>query len=374
MRVLFLPRYDTLGASSRQRCYMFLPLLLAAGIACDTEPLLANAYLDTLYSGGKKSWRAIARSYAYRLRRLINSRHYDLVWIEKESLPWLPAWIELAILKFANVRFVLDYDDAIFHIYDESPKPLVRLFLARKIDRLMARADMVIVGSAYLAQRAAANKVRFVVHLPTVIDLGRYPASPVNHSNLNRLFTIGWIGTGLTSKYLEIVRTALTALGRQLSIRILLIGAAPGTLSGLPVEYRNWRGDTEVADLGELDVGIMPLPDRPFERGKCGYKLIQYMGSWLPVVASPVGANRDIIDHGVNGFLADSSEEWLAALTKLAGDRQLRARMGAAGRRHVEWFYSLDVAAPRLSKLLFEASGVVPPAHGRNRVSAKRAQ
>jgi len=121
---------------------------------------------------------------------------------------------------------------------------------------------------------------------------------------------------------------------------------------GLPVEARSWSEASEVAEIQQFDIGIMPLPDEPFERGKCGYKLIQYMACGKPVVASPVGANTSIVRDGIEGFLASTDAEWMQLLGILCDDNALRQRMGAAGRVRVEAEYSLQVAAPHLERLL----------------------
>jgi glycosyltransferase involved in cell wall biosynthesis len=145
-------------------------------------------------------------------------------------------------------------------------------------------------------------------------------------------------------------------LQQQGVARFTAIGIDAAAL-GLPMDSVPWSEQTEAQDIARLDVGIMPLVDAPFERGKCGYKLIQYMACGLPVVASPVGVNRQIVEHGVNGFLAETPEQWATALRTLCADPALRARMGAAGRRKVEQHYSLQVTAPRLVQILRRAAG-----------------
>src|SRR5205807_2806167 len=137
--------------------------------------------------------------------------------------------------------------------------------------------------------------------------------------------------------------------------RFVVVGAREAALDGVPAEFRPWSEATEVEDILRFDVGIMPLPDQPWERGKCGYKLIQYMACARPVIASPVGANSEIVEHGVNGFLATTDEDWRSALDMLHAAPELRARLGAAGRRKVETAYSTRVTAPRLADLLKSA-------------------
>jgi len=344
LKALFLTRYGRLAPSSRQRCFLYLDALGAAGIDAEVSPFLGDGYVRRLYAGRAANITGLCRAYASRLLALLRARRYDLLWVEKEALPWLPAWIELALLRTVGAPTVIDCDDAVFHNYDQHGNRLVRRALRHKIDQVMAAADLVTVGNAYLGRRARAAGARTVSELPTVVDLRRYPehgAAPAAEP-----FKLGWIGSPVTTAYLEQLRPALRELAAQISFRVILIGAAPGSLPGLPVEHVVWSPETEAAELARCDVGLMPLPDLPWERGKCGYKLIQYMASALPVVASPVGANREIVVPGETGFLAETDADWIASLSRLAQDPELRRRMGAAGRRRVTEHYSLEVAAP----------------------------
>ncbi|HSN89753.1 MAG TPA: oligosaccharide flippase family protein, partial [Anaeromyxobacteraceae bacterium] len=184
------------------------------------------------------------------------------------------------------------------------------------------------------------------------------PAPPPEHAGL----TIGWIGSPTTQAHLEHVAPALATFCAERGARVHLIGATKGfTLRGVPVEVVPWSSGGEVAELRRLDLGIMPLPDSPWERGKCGFKLIQYMGCSLPVIASPVGVNAEIVVHGETGLLATGEEEWLAALRTLGGSAALRARMGAAGRARLEARYTLQAVAPRLIGLLRGAAAARGP-------------
>ncbi|MBO0735215.1 MAG: glycosyltransferase family 4 protein [Alphaproteobacteria bacterium] len=364
MKVLFLTRYGRLGASSRQRCFLYLAAFRAAGIRTDLHPLLDDNYLRDFYGGRATSAKYILRSYAVRLAALLRTRRYDLVWIEKEVLPWLPAWIELLFLKAAGTKFVVDYDDAIFHAYDRHRNRFVRKLLGSKIDRIMAAADAVTVGNSYLGLRAKSAGARHVGALPTVVDLRRYSLCRPGPVSGERPFTLGWIGTPVTSPYLELLRPALAELGSRLPFRFVLVGAPAGALNGIPVERVAWSAQTEAAELARCDVGVMPLPDLPWERGKCGYKLIQYMASSLPVVASPVGVNREIVIPGETGFLAAADAEWVSSLLRLAQEPELRQRMGTAGRRRVKEHYSLEVGAPKLIELLYNVCGSSPRRRG----------
>lgn len=348
MRLLMLPRYDALGASSRLRMLQYVPALESQGFEVDVKPLLDHDYVPDLYAG-RVSMLKVARAYARRARQMLSAKRYDVVWLEKEVWPWLPVYIENAWLP-RSTRLVADYDDAVFHRYDQHPSALVRGLLGQKIDRVMRRADLVTAGNGYLAERANAAGARRVEWLPTVVDLDRYPA-PIRRSSTGPV-TIGWIGSPATAGYLQLLTPALQALAARHSIRCIAIGARPDQLNGTPFQAWEWAEGKEVALLGLFDIGVMPLPDEPWEQGKCGYKLIQYMACGLPVVASPVGVNREIVIPRENGALATTTEEWIEALERLVGREGLRHSMGAAGRRKVEETYCLKAQAPNLARFL----------------------
>lgn len=349
MKVLLFSRYEDMGASSRVRCLQYLPFLKEQGFEVTVVPLLSNHYLRQLYETKSRSLSQLLRAYLRRFRQLFAIRQYDLVWMEKELFPMLPAWAERFLLR---KPYVVDYDDATFHFYDQHSKGLVRRLLGRKIDVVMQRAALVIAGNEYLADRAKNAGAKRVEIIPTVIDLEKYPEQKPSPQK-NHPFTIGWIGSPATAKYLHLVQSALAEFcSENPETKIVLIGAGDIDLDGLPIEVKEWTESTEVIDIQGIDVGIMPLPDNHWERGKCGYKLIQYMACRKPVVASPVGVNRDIVQEGVNGFLAESDDEWVSALKKLMNDLSLRQKMGAASRKIVEEHYCLQVTAPKLSSLL----------------------
>jgi glycosyltransferase involved in cell wall biosynthesis len=352
VRVLALPRYAPSGASSRYRFFQYLPALAAQGLEVEAAPLLDAAYLDERYRTGRRAPGLILAAYARRLRALAGARSFDLVWLEKEALPFIPAPLE-RLVRARRVPYVVDYDDAEFHRYDAHGSPLVRLVLGAKIDAVMRGAALVIAGNDYIAARARRAGAPRVAVLPTVVDLERYAVSPPRAGGV---FTIGWIGTPLTAPFLAAIAAPLRAVCAGGRARVLAIGAGRLDLPGVPVEVRPWSAATEARDLADVDVGVMPLPDSPFERGKCGLKLIQYLACGRPVVGSSVGVNTQIIQPGVNGYRADRPAEWVAALTALRADPARRAAMGRAGRRLVEERYALAVTAPRLGALLREAA------------------
>ena len=359
-RLLALTRYDRLGSSSRVRFYQYFPYLQTRGMQITSAPLLDDEYVRRLYRGQRVNLASVTSAYFRRLFRLIGSRSFDLLWVEKELFPWFPAVAE-RVLSFLRIPYVVDYDDAVFHRYDEHRNRLVRLALGHKIDAVMGNASLVIAGNEYLASRARDAGARRVEILPSVVDLDRFhsPAARNSGAGANpERFTIGWIGSPVTAPYLSLVREPLEAISSQGGVELVLIGAGSvDPLPGLPKKTILWSEAQEAELLASLDVGIMPLPDSPFERGKCGYKLVQYMAAGLPVIASAVGVNTRIVEHDRTGFLASNPQEWLDALQMLKDEPQKRAQLGAAGRQRAEESYSLELTAPKLFDLLCSATG-----------------
>ncbi len=347
MKILLLSRYGRLGASSRVRFYQYLPYLQQQGVQVEIAPFFADDYLGALYAGKAAPALSVLAAYGKRLAALLRSARHDLIWIEKQLFPWLPAWFEQILPR----PYVADYDDAVFHRYDQHANPLIRRVLGGSIDRVMRSARLVIAGNDYLKARALQAGAPWVEILPSVVDARRYaPASENSHAP--QPFTLGWVGQPVTAPFLQLIQPALQAARAHAPIRLLTVGAS---LPGLDSSFLPWSEASEVESIQQFHAGIMPLPDAPFERGKCGYKLIQYMACGLPVIASPVGVNAQIVTHGRSGFLAETPHQWTDAILALAQSPALRREMGLAGRARFEADYSLQVAAPRLLALLRQA-------------------
>ena len=343
-----------MGSTSRVRAFQYIPYLESKGISVSQAPLFKDDYIKELYDCIKIQIRTICSAYLRRVFTLLKIYSYDLLWIEKELLPWLPEWAEMLLFSM-GIPYVVDYDDAIFHRYDMHANKLVRKLFGRKIDRVMSHAALVTVGNDYLAMRALRAGAKRVEKLPSVVDLEKY--EPLSNLGCGiESFNIGWIGSPVTVHYLETIREALYNLCVDGVARLIIVGARQANLEGLPIEFREWSEETEVSDINTFDVGIMPLMDGLWERGKCGYKIVQYMACAKPTVASPVGINQQIIDDGQNGFLASSTAEWIKTLKILHDDKLLRADMGKRARSKVEKEYSLQVTAPRFVSLLRDVS------------------
>ena len=352
MRVAAFTRYDREAASTRQRVLQYLPYLEGAGIKVEVHPLLDDAYVRSLASGEAPSRPAVAAAYARRLRHLLRGETADLLWVYAELFPWLPAGVERLAFR-SGKPLLYDYDDAFFHAYDDHPNRVVRRLLGGKLVPLMKGAAAVCAGNPYLRDYAARHN-RATHVLPTVVDTDRY--RPAEHRG-ERPLTIGWIGSPSTWNYVKPLLPLLADLARERRVRFLAVGAgAAAAADGFDgMTLQPWSEAGEIASVQAMDIGIMPLPDAPWARGKCGYKLIQYMACGLPVVASPVGVNAQIVSDGT-GFLSGDLDQWRRALDRLIGDGELRRRMGGAGRARVVEDYSLQVHAPRLVEIMRRAA------------------
>jgi glycosyltransferase involved in cell wall biosynthesis len=249
--------------------------------------------------------------------------------------------------------FVLDYDDAIFHNYDHHQFFLLRRLFGHRIDNLMARANLVICGNNYLAQRALNAGASWVEILPTVVNLDHYSDLSRFHKNTHPI--IVWIGSPSTLIYLNLLHEPLLELSKQFSFTLRVIGGKIN-LPGVQLDCLTWSESKEVEYITSSDIGVMPLFDTPWEQGKCGYKLIQYMACGLPSVATPVGANNCILQDGISGFFASNHEMWVDRLAKLLKNPQLRVNFGLSSRAIVEQQFCIQVTWQRLANLLHQST------------------
>ena len=348
--VLLLSRYNRMGPSSRVRHFNFLAELEDAGFQVTTAPFLPDAYLEGSFRGDRPSLAVLISAYLRRLGQLLRVQQYDLIWIEKEALPWFPAAIERLFL--GSRPFVVDFDDPWYLRYSKHRLGLVRRLMGGKLERLAARATVVTAGSSNLTGWLRSAGCERVVEIPSVVDIDRYPLRPLPDGP----FTIGWIGTPGNERYLDLIAHPLRVLCERFGARVRMIGGGRGySLPGVTIDYVPWREETEAEELARFHVGVMPLSDGLWERGKCGYKLIQYMAAGRAAVVSPVGPARSILLPRQTGFFAATDEDWIEALSDLANDRELALTIGATARRRAIAVYSLKVNAPVLFAVLRQA-------------------
>jgi glycosyltransferase involved in cell wall biosynthesis len=349
--MLFLPRYGTLGSSSRMRFYQFKSKFESAGIECVVSPFFDDDMLQKKYMKGAYQILDLFKVYLNRIRVLLALEKFDLIWIEKEALPWLPVWFESWLLS--KNEYIMDFDDAVFHRYGMHSSNIVRFIYGRRIEKLMKCARFVTAGNCYLAKWSVDAGSSFVSVYPTVVDLNRY-IPKFDYSQVTKPVIV-WIGSPSTVKYLIELSVPLAELNQRYPFTLRVIGGGDINMEGVVVENIDWSDETEATAISVCDIGVMPLHDTPWELGKCSYKLIQYMAAGLPTVSTPVGANIDVVVDGETGFFADSNSDWVEKLEFLLRDAKLRMRFGQAGRIRVEEFYSLQVIAPKLINCYFES-------------------
>ncbi len=324
--------HDPEAPSFRHRIAAHIPALEAAGFPCRVEVFPRRRYGLRILE---------------RIRRL---REYDILLVAKFKLETG----ERRLVRRAAGRLVYDFDDAIYYAKpdregeepDRSPRRV------RKFERMCAIADLILAGNATLAGFARPHGRRVVV-VPTGIELGPYRGRPAGCAAGGP--RVVWIGLPGNLSYLKMVEGPLAELAAEFpSLRLKVVSERPPESFAAPVEFARWSSETEAAELESADIGIMPLPDDDWTRGKGGFKLLQYMAAGLPAVASPVGVNREIVAEGETGFLPRGPEEWRDCLRRLLSDADLRGRMGAAGRRRVEERYERSVISRRIVELFRE--------------------
>lgn len=350
MRVLALAKYSSRAASTRQRLLQYAPYLAGNGVELDVRPLLGDRYLAALMQGGRPSRVDILYAYLRRVAELLATRRYEVVWVQYELFPYLPL-LDRLFATITSTPIVYDIDDAIFHMYDRHRIGTVRRLLGNKLRPLMRNAAVCLCGNAYLREYIEASGGNAIV-VPTVVDTDVF--RPVATRGQGPL-TIGWIGSPSTWRYVEPMLPTLLPQLAVLNARFRVVGAGPAAQGIEGVDAVDWSEEDEVRELQSMDIGLMPVPDDPWGRGKCGYKLIQYMACGIPSIASPVGVNSAIIDHGKDGFLATDGKAWREALTTLATNDDLRRQMGALGRDKIVAGYSLHSQQPIVLRALREA-------------------
>jgi glycosyltransferase involved in cell wall biosynthesis len=326
-RILVLTRRRE-NASFRQRVGAFLPTLAERGIDAEVVELAS---------------RPMAR-----LKQFRHAATFDALWLHRKTLT---AWGKMALRGYGK-PIIYDVDDAVMfqaRTADRGPNP-TRM---RRFRRTVARADLVLAGNPYLA-RYVVQCGGAVEVVPTGLDASRY--TPKTDHGSGGPLRLVWIGSRSTLKRVEPFVDMLSELGRRVkNLQLRIIADAGLDVPGLEVENMPWTRADEARLLSECDIGIAPLPDTPYTRGKCAFKVLQYMAAGLPVVTSPVGANAEYVADGETGYHAIDTVGWIETVQRLASDVSLRRSMGLAGRRRVESEFDISVLGPRVAELIWRA-------------------
>ena len=354
IKVLALSPIPEEGAGCRFRVSQYIPYLRHAGFDVTVSPFYSREYFSFVYRPGnylRKGTGFIALTWR-RMRELLSIRDYDLVLLYREAIPIGPIFVERWIHRL-GIPIVYDFDDAIF-MRAVSPANQAVSFLKnpRRVAQILKVSDEVSVGNEFLAQYARQFNSRVTV-IPTAVDTRRFVPRTDAPPAAGRKLVVGWIGSPTTFQYLESLQEVLAGVAARHPFILKVSGAGrPVNFPGVEVQEVPWSMGDEVSLFNTCDIGVYPLTDDDWSRGKCGFKAIQCMACGVPVVAAAVGVNREIIEDGVNSYLASTRPEWIDKLSRLLTDDALRRRMAQAGRRTIEERYSLDVTAPQLAGVL----------------------
>ena len=355
MKILFLVPYPTEGASNRVRVEQFISYLESRGFICKVRPFVNRRFFKILYMPyhifEKAFWFILCT--LNRVFDIARAAGYDLVFIHREAYPLGGAVIE-SILRRMGKPIVFDFDDAIFlpntsehNIYIE------RFKRPEKTKVIIKMSSCVIAGNEYLRDYALRHNANAYI-VPSSVDTEKY--RPGDMRPKKQEVVIGWIGSDTTKRFLYDLEDVFAALSdRYKNIAYKIIGAPFYSSKLKNVINKAWKLEEETRELQSFDIGIMPMPDNEWTKGKCGFKALLYMACGVPVVTSPVGANLNIVEDGISGYFASTREEWFEKLSKLIEDGKLRKEMGAKGRDKVVAEYSLDHTKAALYEILAKA-------------------
>jgi len=356
-----VPKPTVVSPGQRFRLEQWSPLLLEHGISVAFAPFESPRLTKILYEPGmriKKAAYVIADA-IHRRAALRQAKNYDVVVVYREASLIGPAIFERQLAS-SGKPLIFDFDDAIWAPGSGSVNgAFARLRFPGKTATICKLASAVVVSNAYLAHYASRFNQK--VHIiPSTIDLAAFPVQPP--LTYGSPFTVVWSGSVSTLPHLETAKDALERVGRKRKTLLKVIcSRAPGfSIDGVEMEFIPWTTAGEAARLGASHVGIMPLPDNEFTRGKGGFKALLYMAVGRPAVASPVGVNSEIIASGQNGLLAGPADEWVQALNKLADSSELRARLAAAGRATVESRFSSHSGAAAFAEVVLNVKRDAP--------------
>ena len=341
--------------SQRFRYEQYVDFLADHGFRTTFAPVLKPVDYGVVYGEGSYLRKGLiaGRGLARRLADVRRLPRFDIVFVQREAVQLGTSWFE-ALAARSNARLVFDFDDAIWlQNASEANRKLAWLKRPSKTSKLIAIADVVFAGNAYLADYARRINPRVSI-VPTTIDTDYYLRDTTVRQRSR--ICIGWTGSPTTIQHFDLILPVFRRVKERYGdgVRFKLLGDGRYHEETLGIRGQDWNASTEVRDLSEIDIGVMPLPGDAWARGKCGLKGLQYMALEIPTVMSPVGVNTEIIDDGVNGFLARDEHEWFDKLCRLVESESLRRTLGSTARTTVESQYSVLSQRGRYLSLLNE--------------------
>ena len=356
-KILFLVPYPLKESpSQRFRFEQYFALLSEKGFTFEIHSFLKSNNWRLFFKPGKLLRKAsiLFIGFIRRLLLLLRARRFDFIFIHREVTPVGPPIFEWLLSQLLQKKIIYDFDDAIW-LADKKDEAWYLRFVKwrRKVGAICRWSYKVSSGNVYLASFAKQYNSNVVVN-PTTIDTAAVhnPSLFPTEKSKKQGIVIGWTGSHSTLKYLVGSAAILSQIEVAFpNVQFMVIADRRPNLRLNNMLFVPWSYESEIQDLLSIDIGIMPLPNDKWTKGKCGFKALQYMALKIPAIASPVGVNNQIIDHGINGFLCSTPEEWSSALTKLIKDKELRQQMGEHGRNKVIDHYSVESNSSLFLKL-----------------------
>lgn len=355
MKVLFFTIFPEINAGSRYRVHKYLTYLKKENIEYTVCPPMSDTLFQFLYQTNNPLKKILYYliTYLVRLKDLMKVPHYDIIFIHQGLCYFGPPILEYLIAKL-NKCIIYDVDDADFSKPAFASGFAARFHDRNRIAKISKLSKQVIVSVDYLGQYVIKFNSNVTV-VPTSIDTSRYTLKNYDRQK-NSSIIIGWVGTASGLIYLKSLEKVFQELSKAYDFELKIISSYSIKISDVRVVHRVWTLENEIADLQSIDIGIMPLPDTEFERGKGGFKLIQYMGVGVPVVCSPVGVNAEIVTDGTNGYLAGTEEVWFEKLSLLIEDENLRERLGRKGRESIQDKFTIEANAAKFVEIILSNS------------------
>lgn len=349
-----LDPYD-MTPGQRFRIEQWEPYLKSEGIEIDYFPFTDENLRRVIYKEGHiiSKINELVKANLRRINHIFKASEYDVVFLYRSASMIGPAWLE-RLLKWRKLPIIYDFDDAIF-LTDTSHanRRFAWAKFSGKTADICRLSTSITVGNSFLAEYAGKYNDRVTV-VPTSIDTNKYQPPHKNNGAGGRV-VVGWTGSSTSQYHLEMFEPVLADLLKERDVELRVISNREPDFTSIPYVWREWSPETEVEEVSRIDVGIMPTPDDVWSRGKCALKALQYMALGIPAVCSDVGANREVVKHGENGFLAKTPEDWFDSLKKLIDDAVLRKRMGEEARRTVVENYSMEKCARNFAQVVFDA-------------------
>lgn len=344
-RILYIVQHRfNRSPGQRYRCEQYIPFLEEIGFECVYSPLLINEKEDKdFYLKGNYFLKLLlfAKGFLRRLRDVWRARNFDIIFIYREAFMTGTVVFE-KLLKSSGAKIIFDFDDAIWN-YDvsEGNKKLAWLKRPEKVNEIISLSHTILVGNKYLFNHAQKFNPNVVI-VPSTIDLNYYQI-PVKDSTSEKV-VVGWSGSHTTIEHFKIIIPLLKKIRKQFGDRVIfkVYGVPEYINQDLGIKGIKWSPESETKEIASFDIGIMPLPDTEWSKGKCGMKGLQYMALEVATVMADVGANKDIIQDGENGFLALTEVQWFEKLSLLIESKDLRNKLGRAGRKTIEKQYSVE--------------------------------